>query len=231
MKKTLLGGLVLLVMATIFIAVTAGYTDTKAQGFGGHEEGTYEEVDCPPDMCFSGPTLPMVEDTSPESRGTCSCGIFYDPDCHYEYISAFNCIPINHYHDDDPEPSEFICDYSGDEMGIKRYAETSVKLELFCPIPTDAGAGSIKGYSIVDVVWTYIYHDSSGTNTTVTIYSADSSGNVTNHGDASNSSSGHQTLTVTPSGTKRPNWFAHVELADNDANNALHNIIVCYDPD
>lgn len=233
MKKKLIGSLGLLVAVAIFLAIAVSNTSTRANDSTAIDENTpTPKVDCPPERCWAEPTTQkeMEEaEESPDERGTCTCGISYDADCHYEYVPAHICLP--HWHEyEDSTTEEWLNVSTGTQSGVQKYDASSSQLNLFCSLPTDRGASAIKSYDTVGWVKGYIYNGTSGSNTTMEIFSTDASGNYTSHGSASSSSSGHQTLTVAPSGTNYYYWHAYVTLQDNTST-SLHGITVCYDPD
>jgi hypothetical protein len=170
----------------------------------------------------------MVEgarDPDPD-RGTCTCSIIYDSDCHYESVPGYACSIYTHY-DNGTHWTQWVSDPSGTNWGIRRNGSL-YSLAVLCPIPTDYGLSSIKNYGDVAYVTAYIYNAIESTVST-DIYSG-AGPSSTYHGSASTSMTGQVALSVSPGGTKYANFWAKVTLNTTDST-AFHSLRICYDPD
>ena len=239
MKARIVTILSLLTAAAVFIVVSMVDTGTMAQQAGGLD-GPTEVADCPSDMCYSHETLSDEEyykQQTEESRFPCTCGVFYNPSCHYEYIPAFDCIPW--WHEDGVSTTmewEGVVS-STTAWGVKKRASSRTQLSLVCPIPSDHGVSSIKNYGNPARVEGYFYNwaSTSGSNRAyMAVYSANAGSSLTSQGSISDGTSGQRTLVVSPTGTAYAFWWAHVKIAYSASDNnisSLHGISVCYDPD
>lgn len=228
MRKKLTSVVLALTAVCAIVVFTALVTATKAQEGGSQEDPPFADGECPSDMCFSSETVDSKSGEPAAPLGTCTCGIFYDPDCHYEYISAFDCIP--YWHEDGIPNDEWESVHNHDSMwGLRKTNSGSYQLDLMCPIPTDNGAGSNKYYGDVALVKGYFYHYNSSYSSTMYVYSAKAS-DVEYHGNISDSSSGQRTLTVTPVGSNYYIfWYARIYVANYDLS-SFHGLEICYDP-
>jgi len=230
MKKKLTGVAIILTAVCAIVFLVSSQSVTKAQESGPGEEGTVEEVDCPPDMCYSYATSEEEKDPPEDTRGTCTCGTFYDPDCHYEYVSAFQCLPWRHV-DGSSITEEWESVYNHDnQWGLRKDGYNDYQLELMCPIPTDHGLGSIKYYGNVAQIKGYFYHYNSSYASAMYVYSAKAN-DVESHGSKADGTIGHRTLVVTPSGSNfYPFWYTKINIADYQYS-SFHGLEICYDPD
>ncbi len=228
-KLTSLALIILAACAVVFLASSESVTKAQEGESSGDPNG--EETECPPEMCYSYAT-PVDEEGGglDETLGTCYCGIFYDPDCHYEYVPAFQCIALRH-EDGDGYTEEWEGVYYHDyQWGLRKDNSGSSQLDLLCPIPTDNGAGSIKQYSNVGQVSGYFYHADSSSSSSMYLYSAKAS-DVEYHGSYHDNGSGHRTITVTPIGSNYyAFWYANITVANHTAS-SFHGLSICYDPD
>jgi hypothetical protein len=222
MRKKLFTAVSLVALATVFAVVALLGADTRAQ------EGT-EEESCPPELCYSTDTPEFEEEE--DTRGTCSCGLAYDPDCHYETVPAFACLPEWH-EEDNPSTKEWYRDFSTGDWGLKKYYSSSPELNLVCPIPADSGSSSVKKYTDIAQVVGYFYHYNSSYTSRMEVYTGSPFGSATllGKGTVADSGSGQRSLYIYPTGTMYEHWFARIAIASHYYS-SFHGLRVCYDPD
>ena len=229
-KKLTSVALIMAAVCTIIVFATLE-TAPKAQESGSPGDPATEEGECPPDMCFSYATPTEDEGGEPEAPlAGCSCGLFYNAACHYEYVSAFECIPYWH-EDGDSTTKEWESVHNYDNYwGLRKDNSGSSQLDLICPIPTDRGAGSIKYYGDVAQINGFFYHYNSSYPSSMYVYSAKAN-DVVYHGDDDDSSAGHRTISIRPVGNYYYIfWYAKIAIA-NHTTSSFHGLEICYDPD
>jgi len=228
MRKELTSVAVIMAVVCAVVVFATMQTATRAQD---GEDPSIADGDCPPDMCFSYATIADTgSGEADDTLGTCSCGLFYDPDCHYEYISAFQCIPFSH-EDGLSSTEEWRSVYNVDSYwGLLKNNSGSAQLDIMCPIPTDRGAGSNKYYGDVAQVNGFFYHYNSSYTSSMYLYSARAN-DVEYHGSDDDDTAGQRTITITPAGANYYiYWYARIAIASY-LYSSFHGLEICYDPD
>lgn len=175
---------------------------------------------CDPNVCttFATEDIPK-EPLSPDGACDCQTGAD-DLDCHYEFIQAFDCGV------DQDDDGQWDYDYYGTDWGIK--SEANDYIIIYCNIPTDTGANSIKYWGDPESALVSFYH-SAADDSDVYIVSSSTAGTTDyEYGTITSSGQGSVLIDLT-SMTHYRDWYALILLQEHSGA-ALHRIRVCYDP-
>jgi len=228
MKKKLTSVAVIMAAVCAIVVFVTMQTATRAQE---SEDPAIVDGDCPPNMCFSYETIADTKSGEPAAPlGTCTCGLFYDADCHYEYVSAFECLPYWREAGNAATEEWESVENHDSFWGVRKYDSGSYQLDIVCPIPTDDGVGSNKYYGDVAQVNGFFYHYNSSYSSSMYLYSARAA-DVEYHGNDDDSSAGQRTISIAPAGANfYPFWYAKISIA-NYYYSSFHGLEICYDPD